>query len=170
VGRFNLVDQFGLEARREDLGSRWETYEREREAYRRFTAAAGVGHPEWADLPVTREHIDALGQFFTGRRLPCGHISAQMAYGGCATCIERGSNKGKVRLTSQYRALAVTMKKTGCVCYHDRQMRVVETRVRLRHGGIDEAVKLAHTRHIATGRRHCVVNGVSKLVVKETRR
>lgn len=63
----------------------WQHYAAVRLARRQ--AGEDVGHPEWADLPASRQQAKGVFKYFTGKPCKQGHIALRYANGTCAQCV-----------------------------------------------------------------------------------
>jgi hypothetical protein len=91
--------------------------ERARQARHRREVAAGMGHPEWADLPPSAEaaRIVRSLHWFAVERCAKLHIAPRvMATGECQACLDEPPPE-EVRWLEDFRALANRMIETGRV-------------------------------------------------------
>jgi hypothetical protein len=124
------------------------------------------GHPEWVLLPVSPENAEYTLQnlYFEGKRLMCGHISAQKLDGSCLKCEEfriRRDQKMKTSMLKRFDNVADLIAETGRLHYLNESEKIIALRtpVRLPEDVIRDGCRRAAEKTVLGGRWYAKPSG-----------
>lgn len=131
--------------------------------------AAGMGQPDWADLPpdATTARLTRATRYFTGAQCSRGHVAPRWtSTGHCTRCSAPVTSQETEVWADRFAQVAARMLETGRVC-HWRGGRIVETSQKVRWPESVEAACAKAARLTAKdGRVRCVINGAAGMVVR----
>ena len=147
----------------------------------RAVAAAGMGHPEWAELPpsAAAARVARLPVYFTGTACVKRHVAPRLTSDDtCTQCtvdtsdsLFRERERERALWASRFDMVARRMIETGRICYWvhaGRSGRIVETSVKVRWPAesVQAACAKAARQTFADGKLRCVVNGTRGMVTR----